>query len=220
MSQYLITGATRGIGRALVDLLSPSESLIALGRTSDSLAGLAVDRRIVADLAYPEELADRLPGFDSLDGLVHCAGVLDYAPVSRAEVGLWRRSLDVNVVSAAELTRLLLPALRASGGTVVFVNSGQGLSAAPNLATYAAAKHALRAVAESLRAEEPGIRVCSIYLGRTATDMQRELRDAEQGSYDQDRYLSPATVAQAIADVLRLPADAVITDLTLRPQRP
>jgi NADP-dependent 3-hydroxy acid dehydrogenase YdfG len=218
VSRYMITGATRGIGRALVDLLSPSDSLIALGRTSDSLARLTVACRIVADLAQPDELADRLPKFESLDGLVHCAGVLDHAPVSRADVGLWRRSFDVNVVAAAELTRLLLPALRASGGTVVFVNSGQGLSAAPNLATYAATKHALRAVAESLRAEEPGIRVCSIYLGRTATDMQRTLRDAEQGTYDQDRYLSTVTVAQAIAGVLRLPADAVVTDLTLRPR--
>jgi NADP-dependent 3-hydroxy acid dehydrogenase YdfG len=78
-------------------------------------------------------------------------------------------------------------------------------------------KFALRGYAEALRQEEPGIRVCSIYPGRTATDMQRAVRTAEAGEYEQANYLRPDTVAAVIASVLSLPAEATITDLTLRP---
>jgi NAD(P)-dependent dehydrogenase (short-subunit alcohol dehydrogenase family) len=120
----------------------------------------------------------------------------------------------VNVTAVAELTRLLLPALRAAGGTVVFVNSGSGLNARAPLATYAASKFALRAYADALRSEEPQLRVSTVYPGRTSTGMQREVRAAEAGEND---YLRPETVAGVLASVLALPADGLICDLTLRP---
>jgi NADP-dependent 3-hydroxy acid dehydrogenase YdfG len=126
--------------------------------------------------------------------------------------------MDVNVIGQAELTRLLLPALRASRGTVVFVNSGQGLSAAAELGAYAASKHALRAVADALRAEETEIRVGSLYLGRTATQMQRRLRSAQGGAYDENQYIRAETAAAVITQMLTLPSDGVLSDVTLRPR--
>jgi len=123
----------------------------------------------------------------------------------------------VNVTAAAELTRLLLPALRAAGGTVVFVNSGSGLNARAPLATYAASKFALRAYADALRSEEPQLRMSTVYPGRTSTGVQREVRAAEAGEYDENDYLRPETVAGVLASVLALPADGLICDLTLRP---
>ncbi len=230
---YLVTGATRGIGRCLVDQLAGAHQLIALGRSPTALAQLPVADRVVADLSDPAglpaalgPLLNRLDGrhgrhgLDGLDGLVHCAGIATRGRLADASVEAWNRHMAINVVAAAELTRLLLPALRAARATIVFVNSGQGLVASPNSCVYAASKFALRALADSLRGEEPEVRVCSVYPGRVATDMQRALRAEEGGRYEPDSYLRPETVAAAIADVLATPPDAVVADITLRPRHP
>jgi NADP-dependent 3-hydroxy acid dehydrogenase YdfG len=128
----------------------------------------------------------------------------------------WIDQLMVNVVAAAELTRLLLPALRAARGHVVFINSGSGLRANPDWSAYAASKHALRALADSLRAEEPELRVTSVYPGRTATAMQRKVRAEENGAYEPDSYLAPSSVAHVVINAMETPRDAVVTDVTVR----
>ncbi len=217
MARYLITGATRGIGRALVDALQGHE-LIALGRDGAALAELPVASYVVADLADPASLAAALPAWDSLDGLVHSAGIAVRGTLADAEVAAWQELFTVNVVAPAELTRRLLAPLRAAGGTVVFVNSGQGLSASPGSTVYAATKFALRSLADSVRGEEPLLRVCTVYPGRVATEMQRQLRAQERLPYVPSEYLRPETVAAAIAQVLATPADGVVHDLTLRPR--
>ena len=88
-------------------------------------------------------------------------------PVAELDADAWRSQLDVNLVAPALLTRALLPALRAARGTVVLVNSGAGQVAHPTWAAYAASKHGLKALADSLRAEEAehGVRVTSVYPG-------------------------------------------------------
>ena len=216
MARYLITGASRGIGRVLVDVLAADHEVIALGRSEADLRALPVADVVVADLANPGALADALPELGHLDGVVHCAGMASRATLADSDVDRWNRHLTLNVVAPAELTRLLLPALRAAGGTVVFVNSGQGLSASANSTVYAASKFALRAVADALRAEEPAVRVSSVYPGRVATDMQRALRAEEGGPYEPERYIRPDTVAAVIAAVLATPPDAVMAEVTLR----
>lgn len=171
---------------------------------------LAEPRRIEAALAEAE-----LPG--RLDGVVHSAGIVDIGPVAEQDVDHWIDQLMVNLVAAAELTRLLLPALRAARGHVVFVNSGSGLRANPGWSAYAASKHGLRALADSLRAEEPRLRVTSVYPGRTATEMQRKVRAQEGRSYEASEFIEPMTVARAIRGALETPRDAVVTDLSIRP---
>ena len=215
MSRFLVTGATRGIGRVLIDLLDGHE-IIAVGRSASALAALPVAQRVVADLADPSSLADAVPTWDRLDGVVHCAGVAVRGGLDASSVDQWQQHLAVNVVAPAELTRLLLPALRAARGTVVFVNSGQGLTASGTSTVYASSKYALRGLADSLRAGEPSLRVCSIFPGRVATDMQRALRRQEGGEYEPARYLQPSTVAAGIVAALTAPDDAVIADVTLR----
>ena len=105
-------------------------------------------------------------------------------------------------------------------GTVVFVNSGAGLSASPQWAAYAASKHGLRALADALRGEERGngIRVTTVYPGRTATPMQRKVHQLEGRPYDADDWIDPATVAGAILGVLDLAPDATVSDLTIQPR--
>jgi NADP-dependent 3-hydroxy acid dehydrogenase YdfG len=225
MGSYLITGATRGIGRALVDELA-SEELILAARDADALAALCaalpLARAMPVDLARPELIAAavREAGLpERLDGIVHSAGIIRLGQVAELAPETWHEVFTVNVTSAAELTRVALPALRAARGTAVFVNSGAGraVGRAGN-GVYAASKHALVALAEALRLEEPDVRVTSLYSGRAATDMQRELRAYEGEEYRPADYLRPAVVAKIIADALRLPPDTTIGDLRVLPR--
>jgi short-subunit dehydrogenase len=221
MSTHLITGAGSGIGAVVARrLLDRGNSLVLLARSQQRAAELraAYDGADVqvADLARPETVDSlRLP--DSLDSVVHAAGVVELGPVAQLSVDDWTSQLRVNLVAPAALTRVALPALRAARGTVVFVNSGAGLAAHAGWSAYAASKHGLRALADSLRGEEPDLRVSTVYPGRTATPMQQKVHDQEGREYDAAAWIRPETVADAILHVLDLPRDATVSDLTVRP---
>ena len=221
MSTALITGAGGGLGAAIADALAPTHALLLAGRPSPRLD--AVAERLGAttwpmdltDLDGIEEAADL---FDELDVLVHNAGVAYPGRFAESSPDQWRASFEVNVTGAVALTLALLPALRAARGQVVFINSGSGLNASPGLAAYSASKFAQRAFAESLRADEPLLRVTSIHPGRIDTEMQRELVAYEGGEYDPARFLTPETVAQMVAQVVATPADAHTHQVVVRPR--
>jgi NAD(P)-dependent dehydrogenase (short-subunit alcohol dehydrogenase family) len=220
---HLITGAGSGIGAALTDALhARGDSLVLVARSPERADELGSRwdgaRTLVADLADAASFAGLdLP--DSLDSVVHAAGVVDLGAVGELTAEQWREHMDVNLVAPAVLTRLALPSLRAGRGTVVFVNSGAGLRANPQWAAYAASKHGLRALADSLRAEEQehGVRVTSVYPGRTATPMQEWVHDQEGKEYDAGEWIRPETVADTILHVLDLPRDATVPDVTVSP---
>ncbi len=220
MASYLITGVSRGVGRALAErLLADGHRVygIARGPVPDlELAGLA-QLELTDFGCYPAALATLLTDLPALDGLVHSAGIVRPGSLSDQDSAAFTEQFAVNVTAAAELVRHTLPALRAAGGSIVLVNSGSGLNARPPLSAYGASKFALRGYAEALRQEEPSVRVCTVYLGRTDTAMQRTVRAAEGGEYRGADYLQPATVADVITTVLSLPREATITDVTVRP---
>ncbi|MCQ0023565.1 SDR family oxidoreductase [Streptomyces somaliensis DSM 40738] len=227
MTTHLITGAGSGIGAAVARRLhARGDDLILLARDAGrarDLAGLYPGARtLVGDLAAPDRLSwalshQELP--DRLDTLLHVAGVVDLGPVGELTTRAWRAQLDVNLVAPAELTRLLLPQLRASRGQVVFVNSGAGLRANPEWSAYAASKHGLKALADALRAEEHahGVRVTSVYPGRTASPMQAKVHRQEGREYDTSGLMDPDSVAATVLAAVDLPRDAEIQDLTVRP---
>ena len=126
--------------------------------------------------------------------------------------------MEVNIIGAVALTLALLPALRAVGGHVVFINSGAGINASPGLASYTASKFALRGFAESLRNDEPSLRVTSIHPGRIATVMQEGLVAYEGREYDPSRFLSPESVAKVTAEAVNAPPDADIHEVIVRPR--
>lgn len=224
MATHLLTGAGSGIGAALARMLSDrGDRLLLLARSAERARELegryAGAQGLVADLAEPARVLElSLP--DRLDSLVHAAGVVDLAPVAESTPEQWREQLDVNVVAPAMLTRASLPALRAARGTVVLVNSGAGTTAHPTWGAYAASKHALRALADSLRGEEQehGVRVTSVYPGRTASPMQEKVHRQEGKPYDADRWIAAETVAAAIVGALDLGEDATVPDIAIRPR--
>ncbi|MBV8346355.1 MAG: SDR family oxidoreductase, partial [Mycolicibacterium sp.] len=144
------------------------------------------------------------------------AGVAFPDHLADSNVDDWRNTFEINVIGPVALTQALLPALRAAEGQVIFINSGAGLGVMPGMASYSASKFALRAVADSLRAEEPALRVTSVHPGRIATEMQRQLREFEGGEYDEAAYLRPETVAEAVAKVIATPPDAQVNEVIIR----
>ncbi|MGH3331702.1 MAG: SDR family oxidoreductase [Nocardioidaceae bacterium] len=227
MATHLVTGAGSGIGEAITRrLCDRGDELLLLARDEERGAELVSrfpgSRALVADLADPAGISEALrrqqpPG--RLDSVLHVAGVVDLGTVDELGVDLWRETVDVNLLAPAELTRLVLPSLRAARGHVVFVNSGAGLSANSRWSAYAASKHGLRALADSLRAEERehGVRVTSVYPSRTATPMQAKVHQQEGKQYDPSDWIAPDSVATTVLTALDLPRDAEISDLTVRP---
>ena len=176
----LVTGASSGIGRATaVALAKAGVTVYAVARRRDELevtaslvngggrvvafdADLTVDAQIAA--LTTAVLADR----EHVDLLVHSAGTICLGDMHTAAISDLDRQYATNVRAPYLLTQALLPTLRASQGQIVFINSTVGLTARANVGQYAATKHALKAVADSLREEvnRDGVRVMSIYPGR------------------------------------------------------
>jgi NADP-dependent 3-hydroxy acid dehydrogenase YdfG len=216
----VVTGATRGIGAAIARALGSTHRLVVGGRDKAALDALVTELPDAvpwqADLADLGSVPDHLP---RLDALIHNAGTITTGTLAELGISSWRQTFEVNVFAAVHMTQLLLPALRAARGHVVLINSTAGLNARAARGSYAASKYALRAFADSLRAEEAphGLRVTSLFLGRVDTGMQRQICEAEGIVYRPEQYLSVEQVATAVAIALAAPADACPAEIVFRP---
>lgn len=209
----LVTGGSRGIGAAVVADLARTHRVISWS-SSD------------ADLSDPASIADavdrlRKDGLERLDVLVHSAGLAWDTPVESTDWEGWERMFRVNVFGVAELTRLLLPALRAAGGTLVTINSGSGHRSAPTMSQYCGTKFALRAFTDALREEERGrVRVSSVHPGRVDTEMQVALQEGRGNTdYDGSLYVRPESVAAAVRFAVDTTEESIIEEITVRPVR-
>lgn len=221
MPTAMITGAAGGLGSALAAALAPTHTLFLAGRPSDRLDALA--ERFGAT-TWPIDFGDldAIPAavepIVELDVLIHNAGVAYPGRVAESTVEEWQSTMHVNVIGAVALTLELLPALRSADGHVVFINSGSGINASPGLASYSASKFALRGFADSLRNDEPSLRVTSVHPGRIATVMQEDLVAYEGREYDPSQFLTPESVAKVTADAVNAPPDAHIHEVIVRPR--
>jgi NADP-dependent 3-hydroxy acid dehydrogenase YdfG len=226
----LVTGASSGIGRAIAfALAAEGTSLLLVGRNADTLESVASSAAQTraethrADLSADQDvrdLATRLQDdFGRLDVLVHGAGVTTLGEVESAPVAELDRQYRTNLRAPYLLTQMLLPLLRSTQGQVVFVNSSVAMNARAKVSQYAATKAALKALADSLRDEVnfAGIRVLSVFPGRTASPMQQALHEALGEDYRPERLLQPEDVATAVVSALSMPRSAEITEINVRP---
>lgn len=229
----LVTGATSGIGRALAVAFAREGAHVTVhGRDTARLsavvaasteAGAASVRPLSLDLGQVEAIPAGLDAADrtlpaGLDVLVHAAGVITLGPVAETTPQQLRLNLSVNIEAPFVLTAALAPRVVRAKGQVVFVNSGAGLKANAGWAAYAASKHGLKALADSLREElkPAGVRVLSVYPGRTATPMQQRVRVLENAAYDPTAYIQPEDVATMVVEAVALPRSAAVVDLNIR----
>jgi len=222
----LVTGASSGIGMAAARALAAQGADLHLqGRNEEVLLELKqelekMDVTVnihVLDLRNDDELKAVADGIAKLDVVIHNAGVVKLASVEDASIEDFDWQYQVNVRAPYLLTQLLLEKLKISQGQIIFINSGAGLNANAFFSQYAASKHALKAIADSFRAEfkEAGIRVISIYPSRTATPMQVAVREMEQAPYQADSYIQPEDIAQQIVASLMMARTAVTSDVTI-----
>jgi NADP-dependent 3-hydroxy acid dehydrogenase YdfG len=228
----IVTGATGAVGAAITEaLLSEGATVCAVGRTRAALAerveeaGWPRDRvhlyeaDLSAHLDVERLCSDCSRDHQRIDILVHSAGAIELAPMSDARLEDLDRQYQVNVRAPYQITKAMLSRLIDCSGEVVFINSSAGLRASKGNGQYAATKHALRAVADGLREEanRHGVRVLSVYLGRTASRMQAAVHRHEGRSYDPDKLLQPGDVAAIVVNALKLPRTAEVTDVSVRP---
>jgi NAD(P)-dependent dehydrogenase (short-subunit alcohol dehydrogenase family) len=152
MRTALVTGASSGIGQACaVQLASAGWRVLAgVRRAGDAPEGT---EEVLLDVTVPEQIRAAAGLVDQLDGLVNNAGIAIAAPVEFVPPEELRHQLEVNLVGQVAVTQAFLPALRRTRGRIVFMGSIAGRSALPFLSPYAASKHALEALADSLRLE-------------------------------------------------------------------
>lgn len=220
----MVTGATGGIGRAVVEDLARDHRVIALGRDRQRLEELEEIsdhvETVAVDLTDFGSLSDVVVGLERLDVVVHAAAIAHRVAIADATPEDWRAQLELNVMVPAELTRAALPLLRESRGTVVLLNSGAGFTASGGNGIYAASKFALRALGDALRQEvEPdGVRVCSVHPGPVDTPMLRGIYDSVGKPYRADEYIRPESVAAAVRTVVDATPDVQLTTVSVRPR--
>lgn len=226
----LITGGTRGIGRALAEtLLKAGDSVAVTGTTEDGV--VKADRELsrfgqavasvcdVRDSAAAERaVRTAVAKFGRLDVLVNNAGVGVGAPVADLTHDEWHRIIGTNLTGIFNCCKAAIPHLRQSGGGwIVNVSSLASKNPFAGGAAYCASKAAVNAFSEALMQElrDDNIRVTYVLPGSVATGFSG--RDSGAGA---DWKLLPEDVAHAIVDVLNHPPRSLPSRIEIRPSRP
>jgi short-subunit dehydrogenase len=218
MPLAVITGASRGIGRATALRLAADYEIVALARSDDALESLAQEiearggrcRPRVVDVTDPVAVRAALAGIDA-QVLVNNAGVGTTKPFVELTRDEWIRMVDVNFNALFDVTQALVgPMIERRSGHIVFIGSISGRSAYPGGTCYAATKHAVMGFSESLMLElrEYGVKVSIVNPGSVATSFSARS--------DASWMLAAEDVADAVADVLNTPPNVLIHRVEVR----
>ena len=221
MKRYLITGASRGIGRAIAErqaadgihLLLHGRDRTALQETADAVTAKGAEATIVtADLSSTADVEAmiRSLGDQPLDLLVNNAGMAVVKPVGELSLEEWDANIAVNITAPFLLIRGLLKHM-SEGAAIANILSVAANTGFPNWTSYCMAKAAIQGFASSLREElrPRGIRVINLYPSATDSD----LWDSVPGDWPRDKMLAPEETAEALAYALSRPADVLVESI-------
>lgn len=230
----VVTGGGSGVGAAIALALAEEKANLCLvGRRPEKLRDVAARAKgfgvqatcYVADLGTEtgqRDLSVTLTrDLAAVDILILNAAAFAAGPIAEGKLEEFDRLYQTNVRAPLALVQALLPLLKRRPGQVAFINSSSGIVAKPNTAAYDSSKHALKAIADSLRGEvnAHGVRVLSVYLGRTASEMQEKIHRMEGKNYRPELLLQPEDVAAVVVNALSLPPTAEVTDVHIRPMK-
>ena len=224
MKRYLITGASRGIGRAIAEKLAGEERMLLLhGRDREALAQTcqAVEAKsakavtLCYDLRDPDAIAKMVEeiGTGNLDGLIHNAGIAFVKPLEAITLEEWQATIAVNVTAPFLLTQKLLPIMSA-GSTIVNILSIAAKTGFPNWSSYCMSKFALEGFSQAVREEvrPRGIRVLNIYPAATSTEIWKGI----EGEWPREKMLSADQIGEAVAFALSRPSEVAVESITLQ----
>jgi NADP-dependent 3-hydroxy acid dehydrogenase YdfG len=231
----VVSGASAGIGRACaLALAAGGADLLLLGRdagrlqdaaaAAQALPGAGQTAYLAADLtddATAAAVAERATSLGEAAILVHSSGLYERAGLAEAAIEAFDRQYRANVRAPYRLTQVLLEQLVRRQGDIVFINSTQGIAAAPGIGQFAATQHAMKAVADALRGEinDRGVRVVTVHAGRTATPRQARIFAGEGRVYRPELLMQAEDVAVLVAATVALPRTAEVTSIVMRPMR-
>jgi short-subunit dehydrogenase len=223
MKQILITGASRGIGRAIAVRLAEKNKLLILhGRNNSALRETcelmesrgAPTKVIISDLATAKGVQQLITqvGKSKIDVLVNNAGIAVVKPVEKISFPEWQKTLFLSVTAPFLLIQKLLPKM-SKGSTIVNILSIAARQGFPNWSSYCAGKFALEGFSQCLREElrPRGIRVVNIYPRATRTELWQKV----PGRWRKEKMLEPEEVAEAVYYALSRPAHLQVEELVL-----
>ena len=223
MKRYLITGASRGIGRAIAEkLAAPGVTLLLHGRDTVALAETrkAVEAHclkvipLIHDLAISAGVSNLIAevGAEPIDLLVNNAGVAIVKPFGEITQIEWEQTVGVNITAPFMLTQHFAPRMP-PGSSVVNILSIAAKTAVANWSAYCMSKFALEGFSQSAREElrERKIRVINIYPAATDTNIWSKV----EGDWPREKMISPNDVASAVAYALSRRADVALENITL-----
>src|SRR4051812_37100589 len=223
MKRILITGASRGIGRAIaaklavadVTLLLHGRDTVALAETCKAVkSNCAGVVKLIHDLATEKGVADLISqvGGDPLHVLINNAGIAVVKPFREITFEEWKQTIGVNVTAPFLLMQTFAGQMP-PGSSIVNILSVAAKTGFPNWSAYCMSKFALEGFSQSVREElrDHKIRVINIYPAATATDIWANV----EGTWPREKMMSPGEVAGALAYALSRPADVALENITL-----
>ena len=227
----IVVGATGGIGKAIARTLAAEGARIYLpGRNRPALDHLVEGLKKETSFAESFQMdlqnesdIDKFVTYlnekeGGVDVLIHSGGLYSNGTLQQTDLNTFDSLFEANVRGPFKLTRDLIPLFNRYPGQIIVLNSSVGIQAKANVGLFSATQHALKAITDSLRAEvnESGIRVMSVYPGRTNTGRVEKIFEIENRNYQPELLLQPEDIAQTILKALQLPHTAEITDLHIR----
>src|SRR5438105_6088202 len=223
MKRILITGASRGIGRAIAEkLAAPDVTLLLHGRDTVALAETCKSVqlqcagviKLIHDLATEKGVSNLISevGSDPLDVLINNAGIAVVKPFREITPDEWKQTVGVNVTAPFLLMQRFVGQMP-PGSSIVNILSIAAKTGFANWSAYCMSKFALEGFSQSVRDElrDHKIRVMNVYPAATETDIW----DNIEGDWPRHKMISPQDVASAVAYAISRPADVTLENITL-----